>query len=310
MRYLTHIAAVQLRQGAMCIIVRRTHMDKIKSLLQTVDRAQQSHTAISFPVAVVKRYGDERIGKQAALVTYYAFLSLFPLLMIFITVLGVAVANNPSLENRIMQTVFQLFPALGNDLRAQVHTLRASGLALFLQSLVVIYGARGLASILQETFNNIWHVAPEHRPGFWDDHKRSFAMMCAVGFGIIVGTAVSYSLNSVLHIGFLGTVLINTVNILITFGLFLAVFRLGTSHSINLKRLIVGAIVATIGTIIIQRLGGIIMHHELPRLQGSYGSFALALGMLFWIYLQAQVILYALVITVVRAERDWPKQLF
>jgi membrane protein len=285
-------------------------MDKIKSLLKSVDKFQRSHTALAVPVAVVKRYGDEQVGKQAALVTYYAFLSLFPLLMIFITILGVVAANNPNLEAKIMQTVFQLFPAIGSDLKSQVHSIKTSGVALALQSLVVLYGARGLASILQETFNNLWHVAKEHRPGFLGDHLRSFGMMAAVGLGMIFGTAISYVLNGVLHIGIVGAVLINLVNIAITFGLFLAVFRLGTSSTISLKRLMVGALIATIGTIIIQRLGGLIMSEQLPKLRGSYGSFALALGMLFWIYLQAQVILYALVLTTVLAVRDWPKKLF
>lgn len=285
-------------------------MEKIQSVLRFIDRAQQSHTAISFPIAVIKRYGDEQIGKQAALVTYYAFLSLFPLLMIFITVLGFAISNNPALEAKVSQTVFHLFPALGNDLKSQVRTLRSSGLALALQILVVAYGARGLASILQETFNNIWHVSPEHRPGFWGDHARSFGMMAAVGVGMVAGTTISYVLGSILRLGITGTILLTIVNLAITFGLFVAVFRLGTAGTITTKKLIVGALVATIGTVIIQRLGGVIMQQELPKLQGSYGSFAIALGMLFWIYLQAQVILYALVITVVRIERDWPKKLF
>lgn len=285
-------------------------MQIITSFLNFLDRVQRSHTAISFPVAVIKRYGDERMGRQAALVTYYAFLSLFPLLMIFITLLGVLVSNNPALESKITQTVFQLFPALGSDLKSQVHTLKASGVGLILQTLVVLYGARGLASILQETFNNVWHVAKEHRPGFVDDHLRSFGMMAAVGLGMIVGLSLSYTLGRAIHFGFLGGVFINFVNFLITFGLFLAVFRLGTSSTIQTKKLMAGALIATAGTILIQRLGYAIMSHELPKLQGSYGSFALALGMLFWIYLQAQVILYALVITTVRVDHDWPKKLF
>lgn len=285
-------------------------MEKINSILQIVDRAQQSHEILSFPIAVVKRYSDEQIGKQAALVTYYAFLSLFPLLMIFITTLGIVVASHPTLEAKVMQTVFQLFPALGNDLKSQVHSLRTTGTGLFLQILVVAYGARGLASILQETFNNIWGVKKEHRPGILGDHLRSFGMMAAVGIGMILGTTISYILGSVLHLGLFGTVLITVVDLGITLGLFIAVFRLGTAGSVGTKKLIVGALVATVGTVLIQRLGGVIMHHELPKLQGSYGSFAIALGMLFWIYLQAQVILYALVITIVRVEHDWPKKLF
>lgn len=285
-------------------------MDKIKSLLKSVDAYQRSYTILAFPVAVVKRYGDDQTGKQAALVTYYAFLSVFPLLMIFITALGYLADNNPTLEASITRNVFQLFPALGSELKSDIHSLKASGLALMLQCLVVLYGARGLASILQETFNNLWHVAKEHRPGFLGDNLRSIGMMASVGLGMILGTAISVGLGSILHIGIIGTIFINLLNLLVTFGLLLAVFRLGTSSRISLKRLVLGAIIATIGMVIVQRLGGYIMQHQLPKLQGSYGSFALALGMLFWIYLQAQVLLYALVTTIVRVERDWPKKLF
>lgn len=284
-------------------------METLKSLPNKLDKLQQSHTVLAFPVAVVKRYGDDQAGKQAALVTYYAFLSVFPLLMIFITVLSILVAHNPSLEAHITRNVFQLFPSLGNDLKNNVHTLRTSGLALLLQALVLLYGARGLASILQETFNNLWHVSKEHRPGFWADNLRSFAMMFSVGLGMIIGTAISVGLSSIIHIGFVGAVFITLLNLSITFGLFLAVFRLGTSNRIGLRKLVLGAIIATIGMVIVQRLGGFIVSHQVSKLEGSYGSFAIALGLLFWIYLQAQVILYALVITIVRTEHDWPKKL-
>lgn len=285
-------------------------MEKIKSFTSTVDKFQQTHTFLAFPIAVVKRYGDDKAGRQAALVTYYAFLSVFPLLIIFLTVLGVIAATSTTLETRILHNVYQLVPDLGSNLRKSVHSLRGSGLGLILQLLVLFYGTRGLASILQETFNNLWHVPKEHRPGFWGDHLRGFSMMLAVGLGIVLGTAISVGLGSIIHLGFVGEAFITLLNVFVTFCLFLAVFRLGTSESIPLRKLILGAIIATIGMIIIQRLGGYIMSRQLPKLEGAYGSFSVALGLLFWIYLQAQVILYALVITIVRTERDWPKKLF
>lgn len=281
-----------------------------KTLLASIDTFQRNHRLLAFPIAVIKRYDEEKAGKQAALITYYAFLAAFPLLMLFITILGVIVSSNPDLRDEIVSTVFELFPALGNDLKNNVNAIKATGLALLLQSLVVLYGARGLASILQETFNNLWRVESDKRPGFAGDNLRSIGMMLAVGVGMIVGTAISYGLSSTLDLGIFGSVLINIVNLLVTFGLFLIVFRLGTSGSVVIGKLIIGAVIASLGTIIVQRLGGIIMSEQLPKLEGSYGSFALALGMLFWIYLQAQVILYALVITIVRMEKDWPKKLF
>src|SRR4051812_21131946 len=122
-------------------------MKIITTITTKLDGFQRSHTALAFPVAVIKRYGEEGAGKQAALITYYAFLSIFPLLMIFITILGVVGSSNPDLEARISENVFKLFPALGNDLQHNVHSLKSSGLALLLQALVVFYGARGLATI-------------------------------------------------------------------------------------------------------------------------------------------------------------------
>ncbi len=285
-------------------------MDKIETIKAKLDKFQQSHTLTAFLVAVIKRFDEDKAGKQAALVTYYAFVSAFPLLMIFITVLGILAANNPELRDEITATAFQLFPALGSDLQNNVSAIRSTGTGLILQILIVLYGARGLASILQETFNNLWRVGEDKRPGFFGDNLRSLGMMLAVGIGMITGTAISYVLSSILDIGIVGAIVITLVNVMVTFALFLAVFRLGTAASIPLGKLVLGAVIATLGTLLIQRLGGYIMSLQLPKLEGSYGSFALALGMIFWIYLQAQVILYAIVTTIVRTERDWPKKLF
>lgn len=285
-------------------------MENVKTVIKSVDSFQRSHGFLGFPVAVIKRYSDDKAGRKAALLTYYAFLSLFPLLIVFVSALSFLVSNHPGLESQVMRHVYQLFPALGGQIAGNISSLHQSGLALLLQVLVIIYGARGLASILQETFNDLWHISPEHRPGFWADHYRSIGMMLSVGFAIIIGSSVGYALTSVVHLGWLGTILLTLANVALTFGLFLSVFRLGTSNKVSLGKLTIGAAVATISTILVQRFGVYIMSHELHRLEGSYGSFAFALGVLFWIYLQVQVILYSIVITIVRTECDWPKKLF
>ena len=57
----------------------------IERILRTLDRFQQGHTVLGFPVAVAKKYGDDQAGKHAALLAYYGFLSLFPLLLVFVT---------------------------------------------------------------------------------------------------------------------------------------------------------------------------------------------------------------------------------
>lgn len=284
-------------------------MDRIKTALSAFDAFQQRVPALAFPLAVIKRFGDDQGGRQAALITYYAFLSLFPLLLLFMTVLGYVVRSNPDLEGQIVDAALRNFPALGDDLQKNVKTLQVSGLALLAQMLVLLYGARGFASMLQEAFNNLWHVDRKIRPGFVGDNLRSVGMMLALGLGIITSAVLSYVLRIIFDAGLLTSLLAAAVNLVVTFGLFLAVFRLGTSLTIATKRLIPGAVIAGFGTVVVQHFGGFIMAQQLPKLNSSYGSFALTLGLLFWIYLQSQVILYAIEIMAVKAQRDWPKQL-
>lgn len=285
-------------------------MKALQSIQKKIEKYQMSHSWVGFPAAVIKRYGDEEVGKQAALITYYGFLSLFPLMLAFLTIIGMMAIGDPELKAKIIEQAFQYFPALGEDLQENVQTVQASGIALAIQLLVLLYGARGVAVTMRDAFNYVWHNDRDHKSNFLVDNLRSFAMIFAVGIGVTIGTIISYFLAKIIDINTTGTILITLVNWVVTMALFLAVFRLGTSSRIKTNDLILGAIIAGTGLLIIQQLGANIMAHYLPRLQGTYGSFALTLGMLFWIYLQAQVIMYALVTTAVSAQKDWPKTMF
>ena len=61
--------------------------------LRTLDRLQQRSPRLSFPAAVIKKFGDDEAGQLAALIAYYGFVSLFPLLLVLVTVLGFVAAR-------------------------------------------------------------------------------------------------------------------------------------------------------------------------------------------------------------------------
>ena len=285
-------------------------MNHFNKIAHRLDDFQQKHTPLAFLVAVARRYGDDKVGKQAALITYYGFLAVFPLLLAFITIVSYVAVGDTDLQSKINSQIFQYFPSLGSSLKGSVHTLKSSGIALVIELLVLIYGAHGVTVTLQDAFNHVWHADKEHKSNFILDNLRSIAMIFAIGIGLILGTVLSYALSHFLHIGVAGTIFITLVNLGVMIGLFLVVFRLGTTSHVSTKRLTLGAMIAGTGLLIVQHFGVTIMSHELPKLQSTYGSFALTLGMIFWIFLQTQVIMYALVATAVRTQRDWPKQLF
>src|SRR5438128_3332172 len=105
---------------------RRAVVKRIERVLRAADRFQQRHGALGFPVGVVKKFGDDHAGKHAALLAYYGFFSLFPLLLVFVTVLGYALANNPGLQRQLIDTVIARFPGFGPQLQASITTIGGS----------------------------------------------------------------------------------------------------------------------------------------------------------------------------------------
>ena len=65
-------------------------------LLRRADKQHQQRAWIAFPYAAMKKFGDDQAGNLAALIAYYGFLSLFPLMMVLVTLLGLLLRNNPS----------------------------------------------------------------------------------------------------------------------------------------------------------------------------------------------------------------------
>src|ERR1700754_4388080 len=117
-------------------------------LTQRVDEFQQRHPVVGFPLAVAYKFADDQGVYLAALMTYYGFLSLFPMLLLLASVLGYALRNDEQLRQQILDSTLSQFPVIGDQLR-QPSGLEGSGLAIVIGALTAIYGALGVAQALQ-----------------------------------------------------------------------------------------------------------------------------------------------------------------
>jgi membrane protein len=86
------------------------NLDGLSGLVSRViawaDRLQREHGLLGFPYAVIKKYGDDAGGRQAALITYYGFLSIFPLLLLLgVAVLSRVLADHPDLRRRLIDEI-------------------------------------------------------------------------------------------------------------------------------------------------------------------------------------------------------------
>jgi membrane protein len=284
-------------------------MGWLKGLLRVVDDYQQRHAWIGFPVAVVKKYGDDRGGHHAALLAYYGFFSLFPLLLVAVTVVGFVLQGQSDLGQRIVDSTLAQFPVIGPDIRKTVagSRLRGSGVALAVGFGVALWGGLGVAEAAQNAMNGIWNVPRKRYPNFFLRRLRGLAWLVILGGGLLLASVISGFAQAAgtTWSGPAGVAASTAVNML----LFLVGFRVLTVRNVPLRQLLPGAVLAALAWALLQWLGGWYVDRQLSRFNNTYGAFALVIGLLSWLYLASTVTLLAGELNVVRTRRLWPRGL-
>lgn len=283
-------------------------MNIIQKTVNWTNRFQQTHKPAGFLFAVSKKYGEDHGGHQTALLAYYAFWSLFPLLIVFTTVTQLVLKGDPALRDQVSKSVSSYFPILGNHLQQSVQASGKTGLALAVSLILTLYGARGVADAFRYTVNHVWRVPMAERSGFPQNILQSFALIVLGGLGLVGASVVAGFATGGSHALWLRVVSMIITAVLL-FGIFLYLIKISLSRGITVRKMALAAAVSAIGLVILQVAGGFVVTHELKNLNTLYGSFAVTLGLLFWLSLQAQVIVYAFEINTVRAQRLWPRSL-
>jgi len=284
-------------------------MNMIERAARTADALQQRHAWLAFPVAVWKKFGDDQAGNLAALIAYSAFVAIFPLLLVLVTVMDIVLKNNPELKKTVLNALAN-YPAIG-PLEQSIGRLNQTGIALVVGLVGTFIGTLGIANSLQNALNSAWEIPFARRPKFPWSWLRSAALIVGVGTGFIATTILSglaAGTGRVL-LGADSSVPAYAVSLVLNFGLFWLAFRLATANEITWRQLWPSAAISAVLWQILQAFGGYFLSHQLAHASPLYGTFAFVLGLIAWLYLQAQLTLYAVEINVVRAYRLWPRSL-
>ncbi len=281
--------------------------------IKALDAYQRRHRWLGFPIAVIYKYADDQGGYLAALVTYYGFLSLFPLLLLLVTVLGFVLHGDPHLQASLLDSTLAKFPIVGAQLRANVHASTGSGVGLAVGVLVALYGSLGAAQATQNVFNRAWAVPRNRRPNPLGSRLRALLLLLVLGAGVLLTTALSTLGTSS---GALGTTisgglraLLFVLAFLVNIAVVMLAFRVLTAPEVTTRSLRLGAVLAGVSLQILQVLGAYFLAHYLKGASESYGAFGLVLGMLAWVYLLALVTVLSVEIAVVAERELWPRAL-
>ena len=276
----------------------------IHERLEAIDAFQQRHRRLAFWVAVAKRASDQRGGQLAALIAYYAFVSLFPLLLVFVTVLGFVLQSDPQLKLSILKSTQAQFPIVGDQLR--LHSLPTSGVALAIGLVGSLLGGLAVTNAAQDAFNRIWEVPLRRRPGFLALRLRGLRLLALFGLLNILSTTAA---------GFVGSgpggaaELLGGVGaaLLFNLALFGSAFKLLTDARVGWRELAPGVLLAAVAWQLLQHVGGFYVEHVVRRAGPLSATFAVVLGLLAWLYLGALVTVLSAEVNVVRARGLWPR---
>jgi membrane protein len=277
-----------------------------------LDAFQQRHPAAGFPLGVLYKFFDDHGTYLAAILTYYAFVSLFPLLFLLTTILGVVLHGNEHLQQQILHSTLSRFPVIGSQL-GDPKSLTGNTAGITFSVIVAIYGALGVAQAAQHAMNVAWRVPRNERPNPFKSRARSLLLILTVGLGILATTGLSALSASAEEFGAqIGgglQALVTIAAVVINAALFLMAFRVATARDVAFRDIAAGALLAALLWQGLQIGGTAYVGHVVKNASATNGVFALVLGLLAWMYLAAFLIVICIELNVVRALRLYPRAL-
>ena len=282
----------------------------MRRLLARLDRWQRHHRPIAFPVAVVRKFVEDRASRHAVRIAYYAFFSVFPLLLAFVSIVGLVLQDDPSRRDDILNSAYAEMPVVGPLVRSDIGTIGGSGVALVVGIGVALWAGLGITLALGQALDATWNVAPVEQLGYFSRRLRGLAVLGTAGLALVASSVLSGAATSGRLSGEVGTTAVAlVVSVAVDATALLAAFWLLASERRSLGDLLPGVIVATLGLLVLQALGGWYVNTAIAHASDTYGLFATVIGLLSWLSLAAQVILIAAEVNAVAALRLWPRSL-
>ena len=270
-----------------------------------VNRFQQRHAWIAFPLAVRQKYADDRGGYLAAMITYYAFFSVFPLLIVATTLLGFVVHGDAALQERLARSTLGQIPLIGRDLH--VHALAGSPTALVLGLATSLWAGTRVFIAFEEVAEWIWYVRRREFTGFLRARLRAFELLVVIGGGALVTTVLTGARAAAVDAGRPTRAALLLGSLAADFALFWIASRLLAPAGVRWRQLAAGAAVGAGGWALLQEVGDRFVSHVLTTASATYGTFAAVIGLLSFTYLAVTVALVATEINVVAVRGLWPR---
>lgn len=276
---------------------------------QRLDSFQRRHPWAGFPLAVVYKYADDSGGYLAALIAYYAFVSLIPLLLLASTILGWVLAGHPDLQQQVLDSALAQFPVVGSQLNKPQH-LGGGSAGLVVGLVGALYGGLGVAQATQYAMNTAWAVPRNNRPNPFQARGRSLLILLTAGVAVLATTILSILGSS--GAGSFGPArkaLVLALSVALNALAAVYAFRVAAARRLSLRDVAPGAIGAAVVWQLLQTFGVVYVAHVVRGASATNAVFSFVLGLLAFLYLTAVVLVLCVEVNVVRVDHLYPRAL-
>jgi membrane protein len=281
----------------------------VSAIKDRVDRIQLGRRWLAFPFAVIKKFGEDSSSNLAVLITYYAFFSIFPLLLALFSILGFVLNGHPAWQRSIRNSALHQLPLVkGGPLPEH-----GSVVVVVIGSLLALYSGLSVAKTAESAWNVVYGVPKHQRPGFVPKNLRALRLVTVGGLGFIATTIVSASVSNGslfgLHLGHPVRILAVPIALFLNVALFTVIFRWLTVREVTTRQVLPGAALSAVVLAILQAVASAFISHKLKGANATYGAFGSVIVLLSWFYLQSQLLLFAAQVNVVKQDHLWPRSL-
>ncbi|WP_245994048.1 YihY/virulence factor BrkB family protein [Nocardioides immobilis] len=280
-----------------------------------IDRTQRRVPLIGVPLAVVYKYFDDQGNYLAAVLTFYAFIAIFPLMLLASSILGFVLQGYPELEKQALDSALAQFPIIGSQL-GRPEGLQGSVGAIVVGSLGALYGAVGLGLALQNVQATAWAVPRNIRTHPVLTRVYSVFLLATAGtmiLGISVLSAVvteTELLGAVSSAGWFHW-LVRLITVLILGTVMTILLRMAAAKAIkhDIARAAPGGFTIAFLWQMLQWLGTIYVARVVDATSEMEKTFGVVLGLMVLLYVGAIMGVLGIEVNVVLAEKLWPRAL-
>jgi YihY family inner membrane protein len=260
-------------------------------------------------VGVGRKYSEDGAARDGARIAYYAFFSVFPLMLAFVSIIGFVLDDRPDLRRDILESAYADMPVIGPLVRDDVGVISGSGVALALGVLLAVWAGLGVTVALGQALDRVWGIPPLEQPGYVARRLRGCAAVLVGGLGLVASAVLGGTATSG-HLGGAGVTVISIVlSLAVDAFILTGTLWVLTATAQRLRDLLPGVVLAAVGLLALQGLGGWYVDNAIGRASDTYGLFATVIGLLSWLSLAAQLILIAAELNAVLSLGLWPRSL-